>query len=157
VRSVEETARHATTPLQRWESAWEWPVALLVLPLFALDNASIPIHLDTLAETLMHPVTLGVALGLVFGKSIGIATSCWLGVKSGLGELPADLQRHHIIGVSLFAGIGFTMSFYIAGLAFSDNYPLLLLAKHGILLGSFIAGVLGMIWILSTTTQQPRA
>lgn len=151
VRTLEETARQATTPLQRWQSAWEWPVALMVLPLFALDNAGIPWHLDTLAQTLLHPVTLGIALGLVLGKSIGITAACWIGVKSGLGELPGGIGLKHVIGLSLFAGVGFTMSLYIAGLAYNDNMELLLLAKHGILLGSFIAGMAGLAWLLLTT------
>ena len=90
IRSVEETARLAATPLQRWEQAWERSVALVVIPIFALANAGIAVDFATLDETLSHSVTVGVALGLVLGKFLGITGLCWLALKLKIGALPKD-------------------------------------------------------------------
>jgi Na+:H+ antiporter, NhaA family len=118
-----------------------------VIPIFALANAGIPLELDSLGETLTHPVMLGVSLGLILGKFIGITGACWLVLKLGVAELPKDTRFTQIAGVSLLAGIGFTMSIFVAQLGFSHNPELLLMAKTGILAASIIAGVAGFIWL----------
>lgn len=148
-QKLRDTAKLATTPLQRWEHALEVPVALLVLPIFALANAGIPI---TSAEfefenVLTHPVTLGIVFALVIGKFVGITGMCWVALKTGIGRLPGDVKMPHIAGVGLVAGMGFTMSMFIATLAFDQLHETLLMAKSGILLGSLIAGSTGFAWL----------
>jgi NhaA family Na+:H+ antiporter len=134
-------------PLQRLEHAWHLPVAYLVIPIFALFNAGIPLDLSNVGQTLMHPVTLGVSLGLIAGKVIGIAGGCWIALKLNIGQLPAETRFTQIIGVSLLGGIGFTMSIFIAELGFAHQPELLLMAKTGILFASLLAGVTGFIWL----------
>jgi NhaA family Na+:H+ antiporter len=134
-------------PLQRLEHAWHLPVAYLVIPIFALFNAGIPLDLSDVGQTLMHPVTLGVSLGLIAGKVIGIAGGCWIALKLNIGQLPAETRFTQIIGVSLLGGIGFTMSIFIAELGFAHQPELLLMAKTGILFASLVAGVMGFIWL----------
>ncbi|MCK5383192.1 MAG: Na+/H+ antiporter NhaA [Gammaproteobacteria bacterium] len=134
-------------PLQRLEHAWHLPVAYLVIPIFALFNAGIPLDLSNVGQTLMHPVTLGVSFGLIAGKVIGIAGGCWIALKLNIGQLPAETRFTQIIGVSLLGGIGFTMSIFIAELGFAHQPELLLMAKTGILFASLAAGVTGFIWL----------
>jgi NhaA family Na+:H+ antiporter len=134
-------------PLQRLEHAWHLPVAYLVIPIFALFNAGIPLDLSGIGQTLSHPVTLGVSLGLIAGKVIGIAGGCWIALKLGVGQLPAGTRFTQIIGVSLLGGIGFTMSIFIAELGFAHQPELLLMAKTGILFASLIAGISGFVWL----------
>jgi Na+:H+ antiporter, NhaA family len=147
VQTLQNDARQAGTPLQRLEHAWHLPVAFLVIPIFALFNAGIPIEFGALASTLSHPVTLGVALGLVLGKFIGISGACWLALKLGIGQLPADTSFSQIAGVSLLGGIGFTMAIFIADLGFSTQPELLLMAKTGVLAASLLAGISGFLWL----------
>ncbi|MDT8397896.1 MAG: Na+/H+ antiporter NhaA [Pseudomonadales bacterium] len=133
--------------LLRLEHAWHLPVAFLVIPVFALFNAGIPIAIGSLAEVLSHPVTLGVGAGLVVGKFVGITGASWLTLKLGLAQLPATVRFSQIAGVSLLGGIGFTMAIFIAELAFVQQPDVLLMAKTGILLASLAAGVSGLIWL----------
>jgi NhaA family Na+:H+ antiporter len=135
------------TPLQRLEHVWHMPVAYLVIPVFALANAGIPLDFGSFGETLAHPVMMGVSLGLVLGKFIGITGASWLVLKFGVAELPKDTRFTQIAGVSLLAGIGFTMSIFVAQLGFAHNEDLLLMAKTGILAASVLAGVTGYIWL----------
>ncbi len=158
LRVLERDVELVDTPLQRLEHLYHLPVALLVIPIFALTNAGVPIAFDTFWSTLNHPVTLGVMFGLVFGKFIGITGFCWLALKLNIGQLPEHTEFRHIAGVSLLAGIGFTMSLFIAELAFAGHAEQLLMAKTGILCASLVAGVLGYTWLLLTTrrTTDPR-
>ena len=144
-QQVEHHAQKLGTPLQRLEQFWHLPVAFLVIPAFALVNAGIPFAFDTLSSTLSHPVTLGVMLGLVGGKCLGITGASWLALKFGLGELPAGTRFSQISAVSLMGGIGFTMAIFIAELGFAGEPELLLMAKTGILLASLFAGLAGFI------------
>ena len=147
VQTLENGIMHVEAPLQRLEHAWHLPVAYLVIPIFALFNAGIPLQLDDFGQTLMQPVTLGVVLGLVLGKVIGISGCCWVALKLNIGQLPADTRFTQIIGVSLLGGIGFTMSIFIAELGFARQPELLLMAKTGILFASLVAGITGFIWL----------
>jgi len=90
---------------------------------------------------------LGVSLGLILGKFIGITGASWLVLKLGIAELPKDTRFTQIAGVSLLAGIGFTMSIFVAQLGFSNNEDLLLMAKTGILAASLLSGIAGYIWL----------
>ena len=147
VQTLENGVHSVEAPLQRLEHAWHFPVAYLVIPVFALANAGITLDFSTLDETVMHPVMLGVSLGLVLGKFIGITGFSWLVLKLGVAELPKDTRFTQIAGVSLLAGIGFTMSIFVAQLGFSERDDLLLMAKTGILAASLLAGIAGFIWL----------
>ncbi len=153
LQTLERDIELVDTPLQRLEHLYHLPVALLVIPVFALVNAGVPIAFETVGMTLYHPVTLGVMFGLVFGKFLGITGSCWLALKLNIGQLPEHTEFRHIAGVSLLAGIGFTMSLFIAELAFAEQAEYLLMAKLGILYASLAAAVLGYGWLLLTTRR----
>ena len=114
VERVQETAHEAATPLQLWEWALQRPVALLVLPAFALANAAVPVSFGALPALLADPITLGVVLGLVAGKAVGITGLCWLVLKAGIGDLPAAMTMKHVAGIGMLGGMGFTMSIFIA-------------------------------------------
>jgi len=147
VQTLENGVLQVGTPLQRLEHALHLPVAYLVIPIFAFINAGIPLPLDGLAQTLSHPVTLGVGLGLILGKFIGIAGMSWLALQLGIGQLPAGTRFTQIVGVALLGGIGFTMAMFIADLGFAHQPELLLMAKTGILLASLLAGIGGYVWL----------
>lgn len=147
VQTLENGVRSVEAPLQRLEHAWHIPVAYLVIPIFALANAGIPVELDSLGETFTHSVFLGVSIGLMLGKFIGITGVCWLLLKLDWAVLPKDTRFTQIAGVSLLAGIGFTMSIFVAELGFANQPEFLLMAKTGILAASFITGVGGFIWL----------
>jgi NhaA family Na+:H+ antiporter len=147
VQTLENGVLSVGAPLQRLEHIWHMPVAYLIIPVFALANAGIPLALGSLADTFSHPVMIGVSLGLVLGKFIGITGASWLVLKLGVAELPKDTRFTQIAGVSLLAGIGFTMSIFVAQLGFSHNEELLLMAKTGILFASLLAGISGYIWL----------
>jgi len=147
VQTIENGVHHVETPLQRLEHYWHLPVAFLVIPVFALFNAGIPLELNRLGEALRHPVTLGVTFGLVAGKVIGITGACWLALKFGFAQLPAGTRFAQIAAVSLLGGIGFTMSIFIAQLGYAASPELLQMAKIGILTASLVAGVGGFVWL----------
>ncbi|WP_444941378.1 Na+/H+ antiporter NhaA [Microbulbifer sp. ZKSA004] len=135
----------AQSPLQRMETRLHIPVGFVVIPIFALANAGIPVDSFSSSEAVLNPVTLGVIFGLVVGKLLGIVGATWVGWKLGWGQLPKAANFQHIVGVALLAGIGFTMSIFIAELAFSSQNELLIQAKAGILLASVIAGTAGFL------------
>lgn len=147
VRSLEHGVRGVQTPLQRLEHGWHLPVAFLVIPIFALFNAGIPLQLEALGNTLTHPVMLGVLFGLVLGKFVGISGACWLALRLGIGQLPGGTRFSQIAAVSVLGGIGFTMSIFIAELGFAEQPEYLLMAKTGVLLASLLAGALGYCWL----------
>lgn len=147
VISIEHSAERVMAPLQRLEHIWHLPVAFLVIPIFALFNAGIPLGFGNMGEILSSPVLLGVVLGLVGGKFIGITSFCWIALRLRLAELPDETKFTQIAGVALLAGIGFTMSIFIAQLAFGDNEVLMFQAKLGILLASLVSGISGFIWL----------
>jgi len=147
VQTLENGILRVEAPLQRLEHAWHLPVAFLVVPIFALFNAGIPLQLDSLGATLSNPVTLGIGVGLIGGKFIGITLSSWLAIKLGIAQLPPEIRFTQIAGVSLLAGIGFTMAIFIAELGFAGQPEYLLMAKTGILVASLLAGISGYIWL----------
>ena len=146
VEQVHATATNATTPLRRWEHALENPVSLLILPVFALVNAGIPVSGDSLMSIWSEPLGLGIVLGLVLGKSLGVTVFIVLALKLGLGRLAPGVTTGHIVGLGLLAGMGFTMSIFISGLGLADEQALVI-AKTAILLASLIAGVAGYLWL----------
>lgn len=145
VEEVERVARSASTPLRRWERALERPVLILVLPLFALANAGIPISGNILAQAAVSPVTWGIVLGLFLGKALGISLMTWCALRLG-GILPGDMDLGHLLGLALLGGMGFTMSIFISGLSFADPAHLDL-AKLSVLIASVITGFSGYLWL----------
>ena len=124
------------------------PVAFIILPLFALANTAIILKSDW-QFMLSHHYTIGIALGLLVGKPIGIWLFSYLSVKFKISELPTDLNWKSILGVSFLGGIGFTMSIFITLLAFSDGEHIDN-SKIMILISSLIAGIIGLIFLKST-------
>lgn len=141
LQALATAAHDVQTPMERLEHALHPWVMFAVMPLFALANAGVVLG-DELQTALTHHVTLGVVFGLSLGKPTGIALFAWLGVKAGLAALPTGVTWRHIFGAAWLGGIGFTMSLFIAGLAFGDSV-FLPQAKVGILVGSVIAGAVG--------------
>jgi Na+:H+ antiporter, NhaA family len=117
--------------------------AFTVLPVFALFNAGVRFD-GSIREALVQPVSLGIVLGLFFGKQLGITLVSWIAVKTRRAELPPGVNLGQIYGASILGGIGFTMSIFVAGLAFPEG-PLLSTAKLGILAASTLAGVIGFV------------
>ncbi len=124
------------------------PVAFLILPIFALANTAIILHKD-LAATLTEHYSLGIALGLIVGKPLGIFALTFFAVKVGICKLPSGLNWKSILGVGFLGGIGFTMSIFITLLAFDDE-TIISNAKFVILVSSLIAGVLGFLFLKFT-------
>ena len=147
VQNLEENVRGIQTPLQRLEDIWHLPVAFIVIPIFALFNAGIPLHFNAMSENFVHPVMLGVMFGLLIGKFVGITGACWLALRLGVGQLPTGTRFSQIAAVSVLGGIGFTMSIFIAELGFSNQPEYLLMAKTGVLAASLSAGLLGFVWL----------
>ena len=114
----------------------------MILPLFALANAGVELSGDSFGALLTDPVPLGVIVGLVLGKPLGVMAASFLVIRSGVAKLPRGVGWLEMAGVGLLAGVGFTVSIFISGLAFSD--PVLVdEAKVGILAASITAGILG--------------
>ncbi len=157
IERLQETAAQATTPLQLWERALEHPVALFVLPLFALVNAGIAVQPAALPALLGDSLALGIVVGLVVGKLAGISLATLAILALGLGRLPGGMQRRHLPGLGLLGGMGFTMSIFIAGLGFADQPEKLLIAKTAILTASLIAGVGGYLWLRLAAPDHPTA
>ena len=148
----------AVSPLQRLENTWHIPSTYLVIPLFALANAAIPLDPASISKASSHTIAWGIMAGLVLGKPIGIAGSVILAEKLGLANLPVGVSHTHIIGASMLAGIGFTMSIFISELAFIWDGELVVIAKMGILAASLIAGIAGYLWLryVAPSAQQQR-
>ncbi len=145
LHEISAASRDAEPPSHRIEHALHQPVAWVVLPVFALANAGI--HLDgSVGDALTSPAGLGVLLGLLLGKPLGIFGASWLAVRLGLGSLPEGATWAQLLGLSVLGGIGFTMSLFVTGLAFADP-GFVASAKLGILVGSTLAAVLGL-WLL---------
>jgi len=147
LQALDDELHLTEAPLQRMERLLHLPVALLVIPIFALANAGISIDLDSFIANFSHPVTLGVLLGLMLGKFIGITGASWLALRLGFVSLPTGVKMRHIAGVGILGGIGFTMSIFIAELSFTGCPEAILMAKTGIILSSVLSGILGYLWL----------
>jgi len=141
IRSAEREA----SPLHELEHDLHTAVAFFILPIFAFANAGISLSGVSL-EYLLHPVPLGIAVGLFIGKQFGIFIFCWLSVRVGLAKLPEDLEWPSIYGVALLCGVGFTMSLFIGSLAFEETGVNLLVDERlGIIVGSLVSGACGYL------------
>jgi NhaA family Na+:H+ antiporter len=132
------------SPLHRLEHALHVPVAFIVIPIFGFANAGVSFA-GMSVGALLEPLTLGIALGLVAGKLIGVYGSAMLAVRLGWADMPANAARSHLFGVALLCGIGFTMSLFIGLLAFAGNPDLQDGVKVGILFGSLLSALLGSL------------
>jgi len=141
IQAIEVAAEHAQTPLQRLEHILHPWVGYFIMPIFALANAGIAIKGDFLSA-FAQPVTLGVMAGLIFGKQIGIFSASYIAVKLGWSDLPSGMTWTRLYGLAWLAGIGFTMSLFIASLAFGES-EFLAMSKAGILVASLISGIAG--------------
>lgn len=153
---IRDLAENAGTPLRRWEDVLHLPVALFILPLFALINAGVVFDFNLFIDSLRHPVGLGIIAGLVVGKFIGISGACWLGLHYKIGSLPRGVNIQHVIGASLIAGIGFTMSTFIATLGFDGQPEYLHNAKTSILVASIISAFLGVLYLRIISSKQSK-
>jgi NhaA family Na+:H+ antiporter len=144
--AMERSAVAVQSPLQRIEHGLTPWVSFVVIPVFALSNAGIDLLDVSWREALSSNVTLGVISGLVVGKFAGISLFSWAAVRSGMARLPAGVQWRHLLGAAWLAGIGFTMSLFIAQLAFSAP-GMVEQAKLGILLASAISAGIGLAWL----------
>lgn len=135
-------SREAVSPLARLEHLLHPWTSYLIIPLFALSNAGVSLSEASVTGALTNRVTIGVIAGLIVGKTIGIVFTSAIAIRSGAARKPADVTWWHLFGLAALAGIGFTVSLFITGLAF-EGVALQADAKIGILLGSLLAGILG--------------
>ena len=145
LRQLRLANREMLPPVVRVQSALHPWVAFGIMPIFALANAGVTLGGVDLAAGQAIFVMLGVALALVAGKPLGIVGITWLMVRTGWCRLPPGVSWGGVCLIGLLAGIGFTMSIFIAMLAFADQ-DLLVAAKLGVLLGSLVAALLGLGW-----------
>jgi NhaA family Na+:H+ antiporter len=143
---AESSAPGHGSPLDRLEHALHPWVSFVVVPIFALANAGIVLSGGLISDAAGSPITWGVALGLLLGKPLGILSASYAVVRFGIGELPLNVTFSHVLGMALVAGIGFTVSLFITGLAFS-NGTLVDEGKIGIVAGSVAAGVIGFVYL----------
>jgi NhaA family Na+:H+ antiporter len=144
IHALEAAGAEAQGPLLRLERSLHGVVAYGILPLFALSNAGI--RFAGSGDALASGVTLGAVSGLLLGKPAGIMLFTWLAIRSGLVSLPAGVSWRAVHGAAWLGGIGFTMSIFIAGLAFGDS-TLNNAAKSGVLLSSVVASVVGAVLV----------
>ncbi len=154
VLSMEQLTEHATAPLQELEHALMPFVTFAILPLFALTNAGVRLESEAL-YLLAEPMSLGIILGLVVGKPLGVWLFAWAGVKLRIAELPKGINFFQVASVGCLAGIGFTMSLFIATLAF-DEVALVETAKTAVLAGSLLATLIGSGILLLVANPGPE-
>ena len=144
VHALEVLSKGAQAPLLRMEHAFHGWVAFLIMPIFALANAGVDLRGFSLQETLVHPVSLGIIVGLFVGKQVGVTLFAWIALKLRIASMPTGVSWAQLYGVALLTGVGFTMSLFIAGLSF-DTPEIQDTAKLGILFASLLAGLFGYL------------
>jgi NhaA family Na+:H+ antiporter len=147
LQNIKDKIDAVTNPAARLEQDLHLPVSLVIIPIFALANAGIRIDFSSIGEMLFEPVSLGIIFGLLGGKIIGIFGAAFVAIKLGIAKLPQKSSMSQIFGVAALGGIGFTMSIFVADLAFINSEALILQAKIGILTASLLAGTLGYLWL----------
>lgn len=145
-RLLVDVARESVAPLSRLEHALHNWSSFVIIPVFALANAGVRLVGIDIGQAATSKVALGVAVGLLVGKTVGVSLFAWLAVQLGWGILPRDVTWRHIIGTAILSGIGFTVALFIAELAYVDP-ELTGLAKIGIFMGSIAAGFLGYLFL----------
>lgn len=155
IYSIEKTTKNAQTPLKRLEDRLHPWVTYFIMPIFALANAGVVLQSNFLSSY-SDTVTLGVMAGLIIGKPIGITLFSYLSVKFGIAQLPEKENWRSIFSAGCLAGIGFTMSIFITGLAFTDSGAIDL-SKIGILSASLLSGIIGYLLLRSGFTTSGKA
>jgi Na+:H+ antiporter, NhaA family len=150
VHEIEELSEQVQAPLQRLEHSLHSWVALLIMPVFALANAGVAISTEGLSAE-APSIMLGIAVGLLLGKPIGIMAATWLAVRAGIADLPQGASWMQMLGIGVLAGIGFTMSLFIASLGFEPQPESLTAAKLAVLGASTVAGVAGVLLLARTS------
>jgi NhaA family Na+:H+ antiporter len=143
-----------TSPLEKLEHIIIWPVNFLVMPIFALANTNIQFESKMIGD-LASPLGFGIIFGLALGKPIGVTLFSWLAVKLGFAKLPNRATWKHIFGLGLLAGIGFTMSIFIALLSFS-NIDYKMEAKFAILIASLLSGIAGYVFLNALNNKEAK-
>jgi Na+:H+ antiporter, NhaA family len=158
LHSLETLCEQAQPPLHRLEHLLHGVVAFGIMPLFAFANAGVTLQGDV-GSALSSPITLGIILGLVVGKPVGITLFAWLGVRAGLAEQPSGVSWRALHFVAWLGGIGFTMSLFVADLAFTGPTaaPLLDAAKIGVFSASLIAGTIGYLLLRFAPVRAPAS
>ena len=154
IRAMNDECHHVEAPLQRIEHTLGPVCVLLILPLFAFSNAGLSVDPSIMGEAFSSRITWGVFLGLCIGKPLGIALFSWIVVRLGIAELPSGVTWTQMIAVGMIAGIGFTMSLFINGLAFTGTETSAQFAaegKMGIMAASIVSAILGLaaVWLVS--------
>jgi NhaA family Na+:H+ antiporter len=142
VRAVGFALRESVSPAERLEHALHPWTSYVVVPVFALANAGIPLSRSAIGDAASSPITAGVVVGLVVGKLVGISAFSWLAVRLGAGRLPDGVAWRHLVGMAALAGIGFTVSLFVSSLAFADPAQQDQ-AKIGVLAASVLAAIVG--------------
>lgn len=153
IDNLEDWTSKVQSPLQQLEHRLHNWVAFLIMPIFALSNAGIHFSGEMVIDI---PLALNIAISLFLGKAIGVSIFSYLGIKLKIASLPNQTTFMDIIGVAVLSGVGFTMSLFIGGLAFSNNDMFLNSAKMGIIAGSIVSGVVGYI-ILSRSLKSKNS
>jgi NhaA family Na+:H+ antiporter len=146
LHTLEMLCEQAQPPLHRLEYGLHGIVAFGVMPLFALANAGVVLGAKDVSAAVHHPVAIGIFLGLVIGKLVGITSFAFAAARLGIATVPPDLTRSRLLGGAALGGIGFTMALFVSELAFRNTPELLNLAKVGVLAASTVAGALG--WVI---------
>jgi len=136
----------AESPSQRLEHFLHRPVAFIILPIFALANTAVIVGPDW-THSLTSANSIGITAGLILGKPLGVTLLSYVAVASGLCRLPPDLSWRHMAGAGILGGIGFTMSIFIANLAFAGRPDAVNASKMAILVASLTAGAVGLLWL----------
>jgi len=144
--------KRGVSPSHRLEHALHLPVAFVILPLFALANAGIVIGAGA-GQSLLSMSSLGISLGLLAGKPLGVVVSCYTAARLGLCSLPTELRWSHIVGAGVLGGIGYTMSIFITNLAFVEDPSLVNSTKIAILFASLTSGTVGVLWLRFLSPQ----
>jgi NhaA family Na+:H+ antiporter len=152
IHTLERNAELADSPLHRIEYGLQPWISFLVMPLFALANAGVNVT-ENLAGVIRHPLSFAIVLGLFVGKPAGIWLFSYVAAKTGIAVRPADVTWRQIFGAAWLCGIGFTMSLFVAGLAFNDH-SLLSVAKITILAASVLSGICGSIALAGPSAAQ---
>lgn len=152
VNAIITNARMVLTPLHRIEHVLHPWAAFVIIPIFALANAGIPIH-GGVGENLKDPAAIGIILGLFFGKPLGILLLCYLACTMKIASLPRGVSWRHILGAGMLGGIGFTMAIFIANLAYSNNASHLEHAKLAILVASTISAIGGIVMLMTCKSR----
>jgi len=153
---IDRLVTETQSPLDRLAGKLELWVAFLIVPLFAFANAGVRLSGEALDGLLSNRVVLGIALGLVVGKTVGVFSFTLLGDKLGIGALPEGVTYRNVLGLAVTAGVGFTVALFVAGLAFEPGTLVADSAKIGILGGSLVAGIVGYLFLRLSPPAEPR-